>query len=656
MLDRARRRAHRVAQASRCPIHDSDGRKKNNYCALRQTHTRPLWPREGARQEKRRETAVFVFHDTRCGHRCTQPCISLTQQSPLQVVARRVQVSRRVLVGRNGILYCAIRDVRQSRELHPCFADRTQPNSAPLPTVANEYIGNHASLSQYQYDHSRPVFPPIVDSQSPSTSMSRWDPSTARSESSYSPLETFVPPNLYNIIMSLLTSRQSPCPTSPEASTSPNLHRAIRSPPEIQPTMPPTAKRRLPTRALLAPITTCSIPVSPLLLILFLPFFIFVSFITQPNPFPTSMDCISTTPENRSETSIRSATNTDPQRPAVTAYSLQISPATIEHLPRLFQRLYHPLNVHAIHFDVKIPDERVHAAMKELRIRIPTYQSNTYVVPRQLVTYDGVSIILSTLSVMSFLLNDVSEPWDFFINLSGSDYPIVEPEVPRRLLGKARPYSPLFFSLANRTRWESAFRARAASFHIDDALTHQKTAGELRHVRARNPLIDRLHFVPAYGEAWMIVPRDFCRYVTTSDAARKMLLTVGNMRGGDEHFFVTLAYNQPTYNESIVFNSMRMVVWRFEGKHAGQHPFYLDETDEDGKGFRFLDLLRGSIAFHARKFRVPDSELMDKIDIFAHDKSRVEATEKAFDGMIARLKSRLALRNRSIDLSPTRTR
>lgn len=420
--------------------------------------------------------------------------------------------------------------------------------------------------------------------------------------------------------------------------------------------MIPTAKRRFPTRGLLVPITTCTTPISPLLIIVVLPFFVFTSCMTQQTPFPTSMESMSITLARRPQSSTRIATDTDPEHPAVIAYSLQISPATVEHLPRLFQRLYHPLNIHAIHFDVKIPDEKVEAAMKEVRDRVPGYQSNTHVVPRQLVTYNGVSIILSTLSVMSFLLNEVSEPWDFFINLSGSDYPLVTPEVPRRLLGTARPYNALFFSLANRTRWEPEFRARAASFHIDDALTHQKTAGELRHVRARNPLIERLHFIPAYAEAWMIVPREFCRYVTTSDAARKMLLTVGNMRGGDEHFFVTLAYNDVTYNASIVSNSMRRVVWKFEGKEAGQHPFYLDESGDDGKGFRFLELLRSSIAFHARKFRVPDSEFMDEIDAIALDKSGIEATEKAFHGMIAGLKWRLAMRDRSTHSSQNRTR
>lgn len=359
---------------------------------------------------------------------------------------------------------------------------------------------------------------------------------------------------------------------------------------------------------------------------------------------------------HRSKGTIRVAADTEQERPAVIAYSLQISAATVGHLPRLFQRLYHPQNIHAIHFDVKIPDEEVDAAMKQVQARVPDYKSSTYVVPRQLVTYDGVSIVLNTLSVMSYLLNEVSTSWDFFINLSGSDYPLVASSVPRKLLGKARGYSPLFFSFARRERWEAAFKARAATFHFDDALTHQNTAGELRHVKARNPLVDRLHFVPAYAEAWMIVPREFCRYVTSSDTGRKMLVTVGNMRGGDEHFFVTLAYNEVRYNASIVGNSMRKVVWEAEGKHAGQHPFYVDERRENGKGWMFLETLRRSCAFHARKFRVAESEFMDEVDGFAEDERRMVAGEKVFDQMISGLKFRLERSKRSRGSSENRAR
>lgn len=296
--------------------------------------------------------------------------------------------------------------------------------------------------------------------------------------------------------------------------------------------------------------------------------------------------------------------------------------------------MYHPQNVYAIHFDAKIPDKAVEAAIAEIEARVPDHQLNTYIVPRQLVTYDGVSIILSTLSVMSFLLTEVKQSWDFFINLSGSDYPLVQPTVPRKLLGKARLYDPLFFSFARQDRWEAEFRARASTFHVDEALTHQTEGGELHHVKARNPIVERLNFVPSYGEAWMIVHREFCEYVTGSETARKMLLTMGNMRGGDEHFFVTLAYNEERFNKTIVRNSLRKVVWVMDGKRSGQHPFYLDEREEDGVRWKFLEKVRNCFAFHARKFRTAESEFMDVVDGLAKDEERIERVEESFERLM----------------------
>ena len=51
------------------------------------------------------------------------------------------------------------------------------------------------------------------------------------------------------------------------------------------------------------------------------------------------------------------------------------------------------------------------------------------------ITYGGVTIVLNTISSMSFLLR-LGRRWDYWINLSGNDYPLVAPTALRRILGR----------------------------------------------------------------------------------------------------------------------------------------------------------------------------------------------------------------------------
>lgn len=258
----------------------------------------------------------------------------------------------------------------------------------------------------------------------------------------------------------------------------------------------------------------------------------------------------------------------------------------------------------------------------------------THVIPSQLITYNGVSMILNTLAAMEFLL-DLPD-WHFFINLSGSDYPIIHPSVPRTLLAEAIPYQPVFLSVGDPSRWQSVFKGRAWQVSLDGMLTNRSDATQLHDLDVVNPLLAKLDFVPAYSEAWMIASRPFVKYCTRSTEARRLLLTFANMHGSDEFFFATLAYNSPVFNRSLVHQLFRKVVWRFEGALAGQHPFYLDERD-NGK-WKFLDLLREAPQFHARKFKEPNSPIMDEIDLFRDDVHRINHTTQVFQSRMQQLK------------------
>lgn len=328
-----------------------------------------------------------------------------------------------------------------------------------------------------------------------------------------------------------------------------------------------------------------------------------------------------------------------PDHDANLAYFMQIVPNTLPHLPRLFCKIYHPRNVYALHFDVKIPQSEVDVAVAQLRAAVPTFDKNTYLVPPDVIVYNGVSMILNTLAGMTFLL-DIPNPWHFFINLSGSDYPLTASYLPRQLLAQAIPYNPVFFSLANPSGWRARFKIRSEKLYLDPSLTHaQSDLPSLIETTHDNPLVDNVTFVPVHSEAWMILSRSFVEYLVHSPTARRMLVSLSSMRGSDEFFFASLAFNHPVFNRSLVPHSFRKVIWSYDGVHAGQHPYNIDRTDDQGN-FIFKDQLRSCVQWHARKFEQHDSALMDAIDEFVDDSDRVTKIRHEFGKVMNNLRQR----------------
>ncbi|CAN8071613.1 unnamed protein product [Agarophyton chilense] len=329
------------------------------------------------------------------------------------------------------------------------------------------------------------------------------------------------------------------------------------------------------------------------------------------------------------------------------AYFIQLTPETIHHLPRLYSAIYHPQNVHAIHYDVRIPKHQVQQSVATLRAQNPNFSKDTIIIPSRKLVYDGISMVLNTLHAMSELLN--YPHWHYFINLSGHDYPLVPPYLPRTLLGTVRSLAPNFLSMSSSKRAHSVFYDRASTLFTDTSLCFppsaphsphdEPTCNVLAQSKTANPVFSQ-SFVPAYSGAWLIVSRQFCQNATTSSDARHLLVSFANMRGSDEFFFATLAKYNPSFNRSLITKALRKVIWVADGHHAGQHPFFVDERSQNGS-FRFFKELNNSIDFFGRKFQHPDSEFMNVVDHMANDPERVSRVSTAFGWIAVRLRRQL---------------
>eukprot|EP00178_Gracilaria_changii_P027166 TRINITY_DN848_c0_g1_i1.p1 TRINITY_DN848_c0_g1~~TRINITY_DN848_c0_g1_i1.p1 ORF type:complete len:504 (+),score=128.47 TRINITY_DN848_c0_g1_i1:32-1513(+) len=322
------------------------------------------------------------------------------------------------------------------------------------------------------------------------------------------------------------------------------------------------------------------------------------------------------------------------EREADIAFFMQISDANMAFLPRLLTTLWHPANVYLIHFDNKIDAHRTDAFRTSLQ-RSDKLR-NVHVMASEPITYMGVSMLLNTLSAIEWLLQSHYQ-WHYFINLSGSDYPLVNILNMRRILGQPHVVerNVSFVQLApNHTFWQRTKQSRFDTIFYDTSLAMRERAqqNQLLNTRQPHPMRQQLgvHFLQS--EAWLILHRSFAHFSVRSAFARKLLIVLSMMKDPEEHFFAMLAWNQPHFNRTLAHHALRGIYWKLNGTSSGQHPYYIDQHMPDGS-LPFWDpgVLK-SRCFFARKFRHAQSELLERIDRLmsgTHPHADTHAVEKS---------------------------
>lgn len=108
------------------------------------------------------------------------------------------------------------------------------------------------------------------------------------------------------------------------------------------------------------------------------------------------------------------------------AYLVAGSKGDLEKLWRTLRALYHPRNQYVVHLDLEAPaEERLELASRVEKDPMFAKVGNVYMVTKaNMVTYRGPTMVANTLHACAILLKK-SKDWDWFINLSASDYPLV---------------------------------------------------------------------------------------------------------------------------------------------------------------------------------------------------------------------------------------
>ncbi|KAK8452627.1 hypothetical protein SEVIR_5G140600v4 [Setaria viridis] len=108
------------------------------------------------------------------------------------------------------------------------------------------------------------------------------------------------------------------------------------------------------------------------------------------------------------------------------AYLISGSKGDLERLWRALHALYHPRNQYVVHLDRESPvSERLALAARVANSTVFRRAGNVHVIRRaNMVTYRGPTMVANTLHACAVLLRR-GGAWDWFINLSASDYPLM---------------------------------------------------------------------------------------------------------------------------------------------------------------------------------------------------------------------------------------
>nr|XP_016512701.1 PREDICTED: beta-glucuronosyltransferase GlcAT14A-like [Nicotiana tabacum] len=182
---------------------------------------------------------------------------------------------------------------------------------------------------------------------------------------------------------------------------------------------------------------TCA---NPLVIILLVCFFLLGTsfnislifpFYTINSIFSTFLACVMTNNQASSyfvEAKIKQLAPSPPVNPSIPrfAYLISGSKGDLEKLWRSLRALYHPWNYYVVHLDLESHvQERLELALRVEKDPIFSHVGNVHMITKaNMVTYRGPTMVANTLHACAILL-EKHKDWDWFINLSASDYPLV---------------------------------------------------------------------------------------------------------------------------------------------------------------------------------------------------------------------------------------
>ncbi|XP_042520043.1 beta-glucuronosyltransferase GlcAT14B-like [Macadamia integrifolia] len=281
------------------------------------------------------------------------------------------------------------------------------------------------------------------------------------------------------------------------------------------------------------------------------------------------------------------------------AYLISGTKGDAQRMRRTLLAVYHPRNQYILHLDLEAPPrERIDLATSIKSD--PTFRlaENVRVMAKSnLVTYKGPTMIASTLQAVAILLKE-SADWDWFINLSASDYPLVtQDDLLHVFSNLSRNLN--FIEHTEIVGWKLHNRVRPII--VDPGLYLSKKFDVFWTSQRRSPPTSFKLFT---GSAWVMLTRSFLEFCIWGwdNFPRTVLMYFTNFISSPESYFHTVICNTEQFWNTAVNHDLHYIAWDNPPK---QHPRYLTAKD-------FNNMVKSGAVF-ARKF-AKDDPVLDKID------------------------------------------
>ncbi|CAM9851846.1 unnamed protein product, partial [Pylaiella littoralis] len=266
---------------------------------------------------------------------------------------------------------------------------------------------------------------------------------------------------------------------------------------------------------------------------------------------------------------------------------------------RLLKAIYDPDNFYLVHLDRK--DNR--AIRRDMEKFIADWDNVRMLVPALDVSWGGYTITLTAIFGICTMVQ-WSDEWDFFVNLSASDFPLLPQHELTTVLGQYADVGMNFISgkpLTDRNRVEVL---------VDDQGLYRETqtskASRPLKVGRPRPPPSKSMFTVFKGEFWVVLHRSFCQYIEASpdNVARSLQAYFSKFRISDESYFQTVLCHPLAPNFRVQKDNLRFVSWPSVPKgHYVLHPDPMT-GGKDGN----INIAMDSGALFARKFDLEVSQ------------------------------------------------
>jgi hypothetical protein len=235
-----------------------------------------------------------------------------------------------------------------------------------------------------------------------------------------------------------------------------------------------------------------------------------------------------------------------PMKPISIAYLVLVHRLP-EQFKKLFKAIYEPSNFYLIHIDKKA-NQQIGEEVTDFLQKYP----NVHILKSENVIWGGYSMVQAELDGMKYLL-EMDAKWDYFINLSGQDYPLKSQKIIKEFLSKNNGKNYIKIANQEKIRPETMNRIENYFEETEDKISEKTHKREFMK-----------GVIPYIGGQWMILTRSCCEFISNNMEVKKFEDYYLNTLIADESFFQTVLMNT-SFDEILINDDKRAIIWIPDG-------------------------------------------------------------------------------------------